>query len=146
MTVSTPPSPKLLSLMSKQKLLVDTHYLIWDMMGHHRFTPTIEKKIKRHQGHCYFSTISYWELGMLVGKGRIEMPVTLTQFFDDLIKKRHYKPLPLSPQVADHTRKFANTFHGDPADRIIVATALEHNAVVLTADEKIRALNYLETY
>ena len=83
---------------------------------------------------------------MLVGKGRIEMPVTLTQFFDDLIKKRHYKPLPLSPQVADHTRKFANTFHGDPADNIIVATALEHNAVVLTADEKIRALNYLETY
>jgi len=124
---------------------VDTHYLIWDLMGHYRFTKQVEKKLKSNKNNCYISPISYWEVGMLVGKNRIQLPVTVEQFFSDLTQKRNYKELPMTPSIGDITKRFSKIINGDPADRIIVATALVHDAVLLTKDSNLLALPFLET-
>lgn len=131
--------------MHSKKLLVDTHYLIWDLMGHIRFSKQIEKTLKSNQGNCYISPISYWEVGMLLGKKRIELPVTVEQFFADLKKKRAYKELPITAAIGEITRKFSKIINGDPADRILVATAMSQDAVLLTKDTNLLSLSFLET-
>ena len=52
---------------------------------------------------------------------------------------------PLEPAIAVHSTKLPGTFHTDPADRIIVATALAHAALVLTPDERIRAYPHVQS-
>jgi len=82
---------------------------------------------------------------MLLGKNRIELPVTVEQFFDDLTKKRGYRTLPLTATIGDITRKFSKIINGDPADRIITATAIAYDAVLLTKDSNLLSLSFVET-
>lgn len=130
--------------MPKQKILIDTHYLIWDLMGHDRFSSKMDKLLKANVNNCYFSPISYWEVGMLVGKNRITLPVSVQQFFEDLTKKRSYKTLAINAAIGDITRRFSDTINGDPADRIIVATAMAYEAQLITQDQNLQSLSFVE--
>ncbi len=130
---------------SDEIYLIDTHYLIWDMMAHHSFTDYVENLLVENVGKCFYSTISYWEMAMLISKGRLEIHVSISQFFHDLEKKRNIRPLNLTPEIGDLVRQFVNEINGDPADRIIVATALHHKAILVTADENLKSLSFVET-
>jgi len=115
------------------------------MMGHAKFSAQMDKMLKTNKEHCYFSAISFWEIGMLQGKKRLHLPVTIKQFFADLVKKRSYKTLAITPEVGDLTRQFAQVINGDPADRIIVATAIANDAILLTKDANLSRLSFVET-
>lgn len=129
--------------MSKKKLIVDTHYLIWEMQGSERFDTALPF-LKKYGSEVYISSISYWELGMLVGKKKISLPFSINQFFKDLIRLRGYKVLNVTPEIADVVSQYANDINGDPADRVIAATALVHKAQLLTADMNLRSLKFLD--
>jgi len=130
--------------MSKQKLIVDTHYLIWDLQGNSRFDRAIPV-LESYGTEVYISSISFWELGMLVGKGKISLPYSIEQFFSDLIRLRGYKILHLTPAISDTISKYANEINGDPADRIIAATAMIYDATLLTADLDLIGLSFIKT-
>jgi len=130
--------------MSKRKLLLDTHYLIWDLQGHPRFERAIPI-LEEYGAEVYFSAISYWELGMLVGKGKISLPFSIDQFFSDLIRLRGYKVMQVTAKVADVVARHAQDINGDPADRVIAATSIVHGAQLLTADPDLRAKSFLDT-
>ncbi len=130
--------------MSKPKLVVDTHYLIWDLQGNARFDSALPY-LEKYGAEVYISSISFWELGMLVGKKKISLPYTIKQFFNDLIRLRGYKILHLTPEISDLVAQYANEINGDPADRVIVASALANDATLLTADLDLRKLSFLKT-
>jgi len=130
--------------MSKQKLIVDTHYLIWDLQGNSRFDRAIPV-LESYGTEVYISSISFWELGMLVGKGKISLPYSIEQFFSDLTRLRGYKILHLTPAISDTISKYANEINGDPADRIIAATAMIYDATLLTADLDLIGLSFIKT-
>lgn len=130
--------------MSKPKLLVDTHFLIWDLQGNNRFDSALPH-LKKYGPEIYISSISFWELGMLVGKRKITLPYSIKQFFSDLIRLRGYKVLHITPEISDLVAQYANEINGDPADRVIAATALANDAVLLTADDDLQALSFLKT-
>lgn len=130
--------------MSKPKLIVDTHYLIWDLQGNPRFDHAISF-LEDFGTEVYISSISFWELGMLVGKGKITLPYSINQFFADLIRLRGYKILHLTPSISDIVSQYANEINGDPADRVIAATAMVQNATLLTADLDLRSLSFIKT-
>ena len=75
---------------------------------------------------------------MLVKKGRITIALELAVWRRDLLQKG-LNEVPLSGRVAIRAGQLEN-MHGDPADRIIVATALEESATLVTADRKILRL------
>jgi len=127
-----------------RKVIVDTHYLIWDLMGHKRFTKEVENYLVKNEGNCYISSISFWEVGMLVGKGRLSMAVSVDQFFEDILRKRSYKVLPITPEIGDITRRFSSIVNGDPADRIITASAIEQKAILLTQDQNLHSLGFID--
>ena len=130
--------------MGKPKLVVDTHYLIWDLQGNSRFDLALPQ-LEKFGTEVYISSISYWEIGMLVGKGKISLPYSIKQFFSDLIRLRGYKVLHITPEISDLIAQYANEINGDPADRVITATALANKATLLTADLDLRGLSFLKT-
>ena len=86
------------------------------------------------------SAISLWEIAKLVEVGRLELPCSLTEWFEQALSYPGILILELSPEIAIESTRLPGDFHRDPADQIIVATARKHNCQLITSDRKI--LNY----
>jgi len=83
--------------------------------------------------------MSVWELGMLESKGRIQLGISCTQWVEKALAQPGVALAPLTPAIAIESSNLPGSFHGDPADRIIVATARALKARLLTSDKNIRA-------
>ena len=90
------------------------------------------------------SAISCWELSMLSTRGRIELDRDPVTWMEDSFQSLGIELIPLTPAVAVLAAELQG-LHGDPADRLIVATALAHGAALLTRDEKLRASDVVRT-
>lgn len=118
-------------------LLIDTHVLVWLDEGNARLGKKSLQMVDRFlagEGLAVCS-ISFWEVAMLVGKGRIELSTAVDVWRRELME-RGLREVPLNGAIAIRAGELSD-FHGDPADRIIVATALENASTLMTADERI---------
>ena len=118
-------------------ILLDTHALIWLDEGSERLgkqsLSLINQAFKSEK--LFVSVISFWEVAMLVEKGRLEMQMDVDSWRQQLIAKG-LQEIALTGNTAIHSATLKN-FHGDPADRMIVATAIHLTATLCTADNKI---------
>ena len=121
-------------------LLLDTHVLLWLETGVATLGPRAQQALDNaswRDGEVGVSAISFWELAMLVRKGRLDPsldPAGLRDgFLDDGLVE-----VPVNGAIGIRA-EFLDWAHRDPADRIIVATALEGHEL-LTSDEQIRKL------
>jgi PIN domain nuclease of toxin-antitoxin system len=85
------------------------------------------------------SAISLWEFAKLLEKQRLAISCDPEEWIREALEMPKLRLTPLSPSVAYRSTILPKPFHDDPADQIIVATAREENAAILTADERIRA-------
>ncbi|MGL4593617.1 MAG: type II toxin-antitoxin system VapC family toxin [Thermoguttaceae bacterium] len=115
-------------------MIADTHVLIWLLCEPKRLSARANKAICEAD-HLGFSDISLWEIAMLHQKGRIYINEPLNQWFEDICQDTFFKLISISPGIASRSGKLE--MHGDPADRIIVATALQHGIPLITADNRI---------
>jgi PIN domain nuclease of toxin-antitoxin system len=90
-------------------------------------------------GDLLLSVISVWELGLLESKGRVELSTPCEQWVRDALAIPGLSVAPLTPEIALASSRLPEPFHGDPADRIIVATARALGARLVTRDSKILA-------
>ena len=81
----------------------------------------------------YICDISFWEIGLLVGKERLLLNTTVEKFIEDSLKYRSFQVLPITPAIAMIVSDFANEINSDPADKIISATALSLKAELITS-------------
>ena len=81
------------------------------------------------------SAISFWEVGMLVRRGRIRLDVDLAVWRKDFLEQGLIE-VPVTGDIGIQASCF-DGFQGDPADRLIAATALQNTAVLVTADERL---------
>ncbi len=125
--------------------VLDTHVWIWVVEGDRTAlsAPAIEA-IERagKSGAVRVSAISVWEVAMLEAKGRI----SLTRPVDDWVQAALQAPgvqlLPLSPEIAIGSTRLPGVPHGDPADRILMASARHLGGRLATCDREI--LKYSE--
>lgn len=117
-------------------ILLDTHVLIWQEQGDVRLGPQTRRAIERalQEDRAAVSAISFWEVGMRVQKGRLDLLFDLDVWRRDLLD-RGLIEIPVDGGIAARAGLLQD-MHGDPADRIIVATSLEGHQLV-TADGKI---------
>ena len=121
-------------------LLLDTHYWIWLQAGaRQEFSLSVLKAINEAavNGNLLLSVMSVWELGILEAKGRIQLHAPCEQWVREALAMPGLSVAPLTPEIALASSRLPQPFHGDPADRIIVATARTMGVRLATRDSKI---------
>jgi PIN domain nuclease of toxin-antitoxin system len=125
-----------------ESLLLDTHVWLWllngdDALKGDRALALIERAGR--VGRLGVSAISLWEVAMLGTRGRIRLAKDCHAWMNEALAVPGMAVMPLTPDVAVLSARLPGKFHGDPADRIIVATALVAGAKVVTRDREILA-------
>lgn len=123
-----------------ETVLLDTHVWLW-MAGGERMAPAARKRIEAAAAGeaLVMSPISLWEVGILAAKGRIAVRPDCLTWVAEALEKTGVRLLPLSAEVAVKSSFLPEGFHGDPADRIIVASAIACPATLVTRDAQILA-------
>lgn len=117
--------------------LLDTHAWIELACGK-PVPPLVEQTVTAHAGTLALADISLWETAKLTELGRLRLSVPLAEFFR-LAVAPELTVLPVTPAIAERvTALEASGFHKDPADQLIVATALVHGLHLVTDDHRIR--------
>ena len=120
-------------------VLLDTHTWIWLFNGSIELSSDAIEQINfaGNQGKVFISAISVWELSMLVAKNRINLSKPIHQWVKDSFSQPGVNLSSMLPEIAIESSFLPGEFHGDPTDRIIVATARANNLILLTRDKKI---------
>lgn len=118
-------------------ILLDTHVLVWLDTGSDRLGQSARERIDEAQteGEVCVSSISFWEVAMQVHRGRVELSMSPDAWRRDLLSSG-VREIPLEGDVGIAAATLEG-FHGDPADRILVATAIHHGPELVTADRQI---------
>jgi len=127
-------------------IVLDTHALIYDALTPARLSARARKAINLAfvDRELACSDISLWEIAMLIAHKRLNPVIDARQFLDDMIAARHVRVLPITVEIAVLSQSDIFS-HGDPADRLIAATARLHRAPLITSDAKLRKLKEVTT-
>ena len=119
-------------------ILLDTHVLLWLANNDARLGEQAHIVIKEAAASRVIavSAISFWEIGLLIEKQRISMPLQLTDFAA-LVSKRGIRVAPVNSRIAVESGSLPPGLHGDPGDRLIAATARALACTLLTSDTKL---------
>ncbi len=127
-------------------IVLDTHIWVWWVQGDERLTTTQRQVIEENESATLgVSAISCWEVAKLVERDRLNLPVPLTEWFAKALSYPGMQLLPITPAIAIASTTLPGSFHRDPADQLIVATARTHQCRLLTADERILAYAHVDT-
>jgi len=121
-------------------LVLDTHVLVWLVEDDARLSRAGATRIEAaaRLGELYVPAICVWELGLLESKGRISFAIGVDEWVARALVLPGVRLAPLTPDVALEASRLPGRFHGDPVDRIIVASARRLDAALVTADRRIR--------
>ena len=125
-------------------LLLDTHALIWHAAESMKLSETARREVEAAD-HLLANAISAWEIGMLVEKGRLSLVYDTATWVDLAGKLPKFHWISLDPEVAVNASRIPGQFRGDPADRLITATALTLGIPIVTADRRIRDYPHVKT-
>lgn len=129
------------------KYLLDTHTWVW---WHMRPSSLSEKVLQlildsEKYSELLLSAISPWEFSKLLEKRRIGISCDPEDWLKKALKMPKFRLVELSPRITYRSTVLPQPFHNDPGDQIIVATAREENAIILTKDDNIQKYNYVKS-
>ena len=123
-------------------IILDTNALIWWSTAPEKLSKkarkTIDESIKKE--YIFISSISIWEVYLLVKKDKVELLLDIDSWLEKLEYLPFVKFIPVDNRIATHSVNLPDFEYKDPADRIIIATALNLGAKLVTSDKRI--LNY----
>jgi PIN domain nuclease of toxin-antitoxin system len=127
-------------------ILLDTCVLIFDALTPERLSAPAKDALGRgeEQGSLACADISLWEIAMFVSKGRLDPGTDSATFCRLALDARGAQVLPITPEIAMESTRI-DLPQGDPADRLIAATAIVQGAVLITVDERLRDCSALNT-
>lgn len=129
-------------------ILLDTHALLWWVNGDgDRLTRAASAAISNglKGGGIGVSSISAWEIAMLVAGGRLALTMDVTAWLAKVEAIEGLDFIPVDNEIAVGSVALPGEFHKDPADRLIVATARKLGVGLVSADERIRAYSHVRT-
>ena len=126
-------------------ILLDTHALLWWALDPERLSATAESALADMEKHGGFaSLISIWELGIKVKRGKLELGMPIEELVRRIERTAAVELVPVDANI--WLRSLALEWeHPDPADRVIVSTALLKGVPLLTRDATIRDAGVVAT-
>ena len=118
--------------------LIDTHVWLWWIARLPRLSPALLNALDEMEERPFLSVASLWELSLLVQTNRITLAPSAEEWLRLALHPGAIRLAQITPHVALELLALPSTFHRDPADRTIVATARALNVPVLTYDGRIR--------
>lgn len=116
-------------------LLLDTHVVHWWSAEPKRVSAAARKALEEADEHVV-AAVSWYELAWLAEHDRIVVNIPTRSWLYGLAAQ--LRTIPISPAIADTAAALPASFPGDPADRLIYATAIEHDLKLVTKDREIR--------
>src|SRR2546425_10180462 len=119
-------------------ILLDTCALLWTM-NQEPILPAARKVISRaaSAGGLYVSPVSAWEIGLLVRRGRLELQVAAETCIDRVFRLPGVRVAALTPEIAVRSSYLPGDLHEDPADRLLVSTAIAMGLKLVTRDRRL---------
>jgi len=124
------------------RYILDTHILFWWTCEDHRLSrahKALLAELDRRGETVGLSAISLWELAMLARRSRIQPPLPVGPWLGEIERHPRIEIYPITADVAHASVAEDEALPGDPADRIIVGTALCHGLSLVTVDKRIRS-------
>ena len=122
-------------------ILLDTQALVWLIEGNPRLGNKARAIVERELtgDGALIAPITVWETAMLVRKGKIALSLQVAAWFEAVLATPGFKLADLTVAIGVDAGTLSGDIHGDPADRMIVATARAQRCPLLTADRAILA-------
>jgi PIN domain nuclease of toxin-antitoxin system len=121
-------------------LLLDTHIALWLDSGvdHlHSSTRAVIDGCWQNGGTIRLSAVSVWEIALLVDSRRIELDLPIEAWITRFLQRPGIESAPLGHRAASRSYRLHQLEHRDPADRLLIATAIELACPLVTYDERI---------
>jgi PIN domain nuclease of toxin-antitoxin system len=114
-------------------IILDTHIWVnWILGGDAALTPAVVNAMKK-ESCLAVSAISCFEVSLLVSRGKLELPLPVNEWLIEALAKSGVESLHVTCEIA-YRAVMLPEIHRDPADRIIIATALVHDAKLASVD------------
>jgi PIN domain nuclease of toxin-antitoxin system len=128
-------------------ILLDTNALLILTMRPERLSRAATRAIARAMtgNGVSIASITLWEIALLIDKRRVTIHGSTEAFLRELAQRPRLLVLELSPEIAAMAFQFRPDFPGDPADRIIAATARVHGLALVTRDRRLQESALLRT-
>lgn len=128
------------------KILLDTHVWIWWHMQPKKISKKVMSLLKAPTRYeeLLLSAISPWEFCKLIEKGRLGISCDPEKWLQVALAMPKLRIISLTPHIALASTTLPGSFHDDPADQIIVASARDEQATILTKDERIRGYRHVK--
>ena len=129
------------------KYLLDTHTWIWWNMNPTNLSDKVRQLITDSEKYSelLLSAISPWEFCKLLEKKKLGISCSTEEWLKEALDMPKFRLVELTPIIAYRSTSLPQPFHNDPGDQIIVATAREENAILLTKDAKIQQYSHVKT-
>ena len=122
------------------RLLLDTHIALWLDSGDDRLRASSRALIEecwQNGGTILVSSVTAWEIALLVDTRRIDLDIPIEQWFERFVDRPGIEVVPLSYRAACRCYRLPHLEHRDPADRLLIATAIELTCPLVTYDQRI---------
>lgn len=127
-------------------IIIDTHIWIWWTHDINRLNNVQLEALKANETNIIgVSAISCWEIAKLLEYGKIELSCPIEEWFQKALGYPGVKLIPLTPEIVIESTRLPDSFHKDPADQIIVATARVFDCPLVTSDHKILTYKHVRT-
>lgn len=123
-------------------LVLDTHVALWWSFSPEKLSQAAVKALEEAET-LIFPAIVFWETALLIRKQRLELELSATAWLRGLRSASRAKIVSLTAEIALRADQLA--MHDDPADRLIVATALRASAPLVTKDAAIHSAKIVRT-
>jgi PIN domain nuclease of toxin-antitoxin system len=129
------------------RTLLDTHTWIWWVTEDRRLSKRAKAVITgaRTEQDLWLSLISVWEVAKKVEKQQLVLDRPLDQWLDDAVTIQGLGLWELTRPILVDSCNLPQSFRGDPADQILIATARRHGAVLVTKDQRIRRYAHVQS-